>query len=110
MLLVRTEYKKGVLFVRLKGRLDNEGYLEKIHDLIEEFGIRIAVLNISRLSNVSLENINYMIKWKNILKRKRHLLFICDDKDSRNSLFRSVKKISREGDIFAFLNRKGAYE
>ena len=57
MLGVRTEYKKGVLFVRLVGRIDNEGYLKKINWLIEEIGIKFTVLNLTKISNISLENI-----------------------------------------------------
>lgn len=110
MLAVRTEYKKGVLFVRLRGRINNENYLKKINNLIEEVGIRITVLNISKLNDVSLENINHMISCKNKLEKKKHTLLICDNNILRNSLFKKIKKITDEIEVFSLINRKGAYE
>ena len=110
MLLVRTEYKKGVLFVRLDGRIDNERYLNKIKWLIEEFGIRFTVLNISKINNISLNNTNSIIKYKNELKKKKHHLLICDHNPLRNSLFNKlIPKIENEIDAFSLINRKDAY-
>ena len=107
MLTVRTEYKKGVLFVRLIGRIDNERYLKKINNIIEEVGIRITVLNISKLNNVSLNNINQIIKYKNKLKKKKYILLICDNNTLKNSLY---KRLKEEIEIFSLINRKDAYE
>ena len=111
MLLVRTEYKKGVLFVRLVGRIDNDGYLDKLNWLINEMGIKFTVLNVTDLSDVSLKNINHMINSTRELKKKKHLLFICDETNLRNSLFKeSVPRLKNEIEAFSLISRKDAYE
>lgn len=86
-----TEYRKGVLFIRLIGRIDdNAGYLNNIDDLIDDFGIRYIVLNLDNISYVSLESIKHIMKYNNrILKKKKHLL-ICDSNQRRNRIFKNI--------------------
>ena len=111
LLIVRTEYKKGVLFVRLIGRLDNEGYLEKINWLIEEFGIKFIVINVTNLDDVSLIDIYHIIKYKQKLKKKKRLLWICDENKIRDPLFKKViPKLANEIEAFSLIKRKDAYE
>ena len=110
MLGVRTEYKKGVLFVRLVGRIDNEGYLKKINWLIEELGIKFTVLNLTKINNISLENIenirNYIINQGT----KKRLLLICDENESRNNIInQNIPKIKNEIEAFSIINRKDVY-
>ena len=110
MLRVRTEYKKGVLFVRLVGRIDNEGYLDKIKWLIEEFGIKITVLNISNLNDITTKNENHMKKYIKKIIKKKHLLFICDENRLRNTILEgNIPKITNEIEAFSLI-RKDAYE
>ena len=107
---VRTEYKKGILFVRIGGRIDNELYLKKIKWLIEEFGIKFTVINITRINDVSLNNIKNIIKYKNILLKKKHLLLICDENQLRNPLFnKQIPRYKKEIDASSLINRKDAY-
>lgn len=90
MLQVSTEFRKGVLFVRLVGRIDNEGYLESIDSIIEKFGIQYIVLNLNDLIDVSLDSIDHIINYhKKILKKKKNLL-ICDSNYVRNRLFKGI--------------------
>lgn len=86
-----TEYRKGVLFIRLIGRIDdNAGYLNNIEDLINNFGIKYIVLNLDNISYVSLESIEHIMKYnKEILKKKKHLL-ICDSNQRRNRIFKNI--------------------
>lgn len=102
MLKINTEYRKGVLFVRLRGRFDNNYFLTTINYLINHFGISIIVLNLSELEYISLENIEYINNQnKNILKKKKKLL-ICD-KEIRNNLFNNITKITNEIDAFSLI-------
>ncbi len=102
MLRVRTEYRKGVLFVRLVGRIDNEGYLENVNKLVNEVGIRFIVLNISKLNDISLESIHHIIKYIKVLKKKKRLLLICDESGLWSPLFKTIVKITSEIDAFSF--------
>ena len=49
MLRIDTEFRKGILFVRLNGKISNDNYLASINNLIENIGIRYIVLNIENL-------------------------------------------------------------
>lgn len=101
---ISTEYRKGVLFIRLIGRLDNSDYLKYINKLIEEIGIQYIVLNLSNVSNISLDSIGYIIRYNNkILKQKKNL-FICDNTNFRNNLFEKfIPKLKCEIDAFTLI-------
>lgn len=104
MLRVSTEFRKGVFFVRLGGRIDNEGYLDRINILIETMGIRYIVLNLSGLNDVSLESIQHIIKYNKHLLKKKKLLLICDASDIRDRLFRKIiPKIKSEIEAFSLI-------
>lgn len=101
---INTEYRKGILFVRLVGRLDNGSFLDDINKLIEEVGIKYIVLNLTKVSNVSLDSIGYIIDYNNqILKKKKHL-FICDITDIRDRLFKDIiPKLREEIEAFSLI-------
>ena len=104
-LRISTEYRKGVFFIRLTGRMeDNADYLKNILDLIMDFGIKNIVLNLNNLEYVSLENIAHIIKYNNeILKKEQHLL-ICDSNQQRNQMFRNIiPNISNELEAFSLI-------
>ena len=102
MLKINTEYRKGILFIRLKGRYDQNYFITTINYLINNFGIKTIVLNLNELEYISLENIKHINnQTKNILKKKKQLL-ICD-KNLRNNLFNNVTKIKNEIDAFSLI-------
>ncbi|MCI6266670.1 MAG: STAS domain-containing protein [Erysipelotrichaceae bacterium] len=90
MLKISTEFRKGVLFVRLVGRIDNEGYLEKINNIIDQMGIQCIVLNLNNLNDVSLDSIDHIIKYNNEILKKNKQLLICDANNIRNRLFKKI--------------------
>lgn len=104
MLKISTEFRKGVLFVRLAGRIDNDGYLESINNLIEDIGIRYVVLNTNNLRAIDVDSINDIIEYnKKILKDQRRLL-ICDANNSRKRIFsNNIQKINCEIDAFSLI-------
>lgn len=103
MLKINTEFRKGVLFVRLNGTIEDDSYLESINSLIENIGIRYIVLNTNNLQVIDVNNINNIIEYnKRILKDKRRLL-ICDDNKNRNRVFNNIQKIKCEIDAFSLI-------
>lgn len=104
MLKISTEFRKGVLFVRLAGRIDNDSYLESINNLIEDIGIRYVVLNTNNLRAIDVDSINDIIEYnKKILKDQRRLL-ICDANNSRKRIFsNNIQKINCEIDAFSLI-------
>lgn len=104
MLRINTEFRKGVLFVRLNGIISDENYLESINDLVEDIGIKYVVLNIENLKKIDVNSINHIINYnKEILKNKRRLL-ICDNNINRNRIFKnSIPNISCEIEAFSLI-------
>ena len=101
---ISTEYRRGVLFIRLIGRNDDNDFLNKINDLIEEFGIKYIVLNISNLKYISLESIKHITNYNNkILKKKKYLL-ICDSNERMNRIFNNIiPNINNELEAFSLI-------
>lgn len=104
MLHISTEYRKGVLFIRLIGKVDNDDYLKNLNELINEFGIKYIVLNLDKLKDISLESIEHIIKYhKHILKKKKHLL-ICDSNQRVNRIFKNnIPNIKSELEAFSLI-------
>lgn len=104
MLKISTEYRKGVLFIRLIGRLDNAGYLDDIKQMIDELGIHCMVLNLTKVNGVSLESINHIMNYNQEILKKKKKMFICDASNIRNRLFKNmIPNISCEIDAFSLI-------
>ena len=104
MLKFSTEYRKGILFIRLVGRIDNEGYLDQINHFLNEIGIQYVVFNLDKLNDVSLESVNHIIDYNKQLLKKKKLLIICDANQKRTRLFKNIiPKISSELEAFSLI-------
>lgn len=104
MFKINTEYRKGILFIRLVGRIDNECYLEDINKLIHNFGIRYIVLNLSDLKDVSLDSIKHIMQYHNKMLKKKKQLFICDASNMRNRIFKNkIPNIQCETEAFSLI-------
>ena len=100
MLKIDTEFRKGIFFIRLNGRLDNYENLDKVNSIIENIGIKYVVLNTSNLIMLDVNTINYIVNYNDrILKSKRHLL-ICDNNIKRKRIFNNIPKIDCEIEAF----------
>lgn len=104
MLKINTEFRKGVLFVRLSGQIKDEKYLDSINTIIEDIGIKYVVLNIDKLRYVDVNSINHIIDYnKQILKNKGRLL-ICDTNQNRERMFNNIiPNIKCEIDAFSLI-------
>lgn len=104
MFKISTEFRKGIFFVRLVGRIDNEGYLEDINQLIESIGIQYMVLNLNDLSDISLESVKHIMNYNQIILKKKRQLFICDASNIRNRLFKNtIPNIQNEIEAFSLV-------
>ena len=98
---IKTEYRKGILFIRLIGRIDDNEYLTKINDIIDTFGIKYIVLNLDEVKDVSLENIDHIIKYNRKILKKKKLLFICDS-NKRGGILNNLKILNISNELEAF--------
>jgi anti-anti-sigma factor len=104
MLKINTEFRKGVLFVRLSGQINNVKDLEAINTIIEDIGIRYIVLNINNLRYVDVNSVNHIMDYnKQMLKNKGRLL-ICDTNQRRKKIFNNIiPNITCEIDAFSLM-------
>lgn len=72
MLKVLMEFRKGVLFVRLYGSLNNDTtdiFENEVKEVIIKSGIRYVVLNVSNLSEIKESGIKEIKNLRKILKK-----------------------------------------
>ena len=109
MLNVGTEFRNGILFIRLKGHLNRETiekYNKRVTNLIKENGIRNIVFNFTNLKSIDIKGINAIFynyelcknnegmsmfcgnneKIKNKLKKSRLINYIYETKDELNAI------------------------
>lgn len=96
------EYRRGILFVRLKGRFDNFKFSNVLNYYVDYFGINSIVLNLCELDYISLENVKYIIVEKDKILRKKKKILILDNK-VRSSLFEKEGGIDNEIDAFSLI-------
>ena len=72
LLKVLMEFRKGVLFVRLYGSLNNDTkdiFEKEVKEVIIKSGIRYVVLNVSNLSEIKESGIKEIKNLRKILKK-----------------------------------------
>lgn len=79
MLKVLMEFRKGVLFVRLYGSLNNDTkdiFEKEVKEVIIKSGIRYVVLNVSNLSEIKESGIKEIKNLRKILKKMEGEFFL----------------------------------
>ena len=103
MLIIDTEFRKGIFFIRLNGRLDNYENLDKVSKLIDNIGIKYVVLNTSNLCMMDINTINYIINYNNKITKSKRNFLICDTNIKRRGIFHNIPKINCELEAFALI-------
>ena len=93
MLNVGTEFRKGILFVRLKGHL-NKDTVEKMNkrvtNIVKENGIRNIVFNFTNLKSIDIKGINAIFYNYELCKNNDGVSLFCGNNDKiRDKLKRS---------------------
>ena len=93
MLNVGTEFRKGILFVRLRGELtkDTIGKLNKrVTKIVKDNGIRNIVFNFSNLKSIDIKGINAIFYNYELCKNNQGRSLMCGNNDNiRKKLKRS---------------------
>lgn len=80
LLIIETEFRKGVLFIRLKGELTKDT-VSKLNDevtlLIKDNGIRNVVFNINELSVIDLKGINCLLYVYEVITKNKGKGLVC---------------------------------
>ena len=90
MLNVGTEFRKGILFVRLKGHLNKDTVNKlnkKVTNIVKENGIRNIVFNFSNLKSIDIKGINTIFYNYELCKNNQGRSMFCGNNDFiRNKL------------------------
>ena len=93
MLNVGTEFRKGILFVRLKGHLNKDTIYKlnkRVTKLVKDNGIRNIVFNFSNLKSIDIKGINTIFYNYELCKNNDGRSLMCGNNDNiRNKLKKS---------------------
>lgn len=113
MLNVGTEYRKGILFVRLKGHLnkDTVNKLNKrVTNIVKENGIRNIVFNFTNLKSIDIKGINAIFYNYELCKNNEGMSMFCGnnerikDKLKKSRLINYVYETKDELNAIRILN------
>ncbi|HHT38399.1 MAG TPA: STAS domain-containing protein [Mollicutes bacterium] len=114
MLDIDTEFRKGILFVRLKGSLsyDNCHLLENsIGQLITENKVRFVAFNIYELYYIDSVGISTLLKYNMTLLKKQGIALICGENKMlfkiRNKDKYQIKEVNDELSAIKYINLGG---
>ena len=93
MLSIKTEFRKGILFVRLKGHLNKDTIdklNKKVTNIVKINGIRNIVFNFSNLKSIDIKGINTIFYNYELCKNNEGVSMFCGNNDNiRNKLKKS---------------------
>ena len=80
MLTVITEFRRGIFFVRLKGKLNtktSEILKKKVTNLVKEYGITNLVINVKELKEIDLDGIAGLFNNYLYIRKYAGTSFLC---------------------------------
>ena len=92
------EFRKGVLFVRVEGNLDED--LKEVDSIIENIGIKYIVLNVDRIKHFNLDDINSIVNYNKYLLKENKKMMICD---KQRKIFKNITNIKCELEVFPLI-------
>lgn len=97
MLKINTEFRKGIMFIRIKGTLNKENV-----NSIDCEDFKYVVFNLDNLLSIDSYAINYIINCSNKITKDNGKLIICESNNSLgNNLFENIIPII-DNEIKAF--------
>lgn len=115
MLTITTEFRRGILFVRLRGTLDKETiykFNKKVIRVIKESGIRNVVFNFSNLKHIDMKGINLIFYSYELCKSNDGRSLMCGNNDKirkrlkKSRLINYVYEISDELSAIKLMNTR----
>ena len=94
------EFRKGILFIRLKGDLNKD----TIKGIIDK-DFKYVVLNIDDMYSIDSYSIKYLNKIYMLYENNNNKFIICDKFNVSRKLLRDIPKINREYDAFELFER-----
>ena len=94
------EFRKGILFIRLKGDLNKD----TIKGIIDK-DFKYVVLNIDDMYSIDSYSTKYLNKIYKLYENNNNKFIICDKFNVSRKLLRDIPKINREYDAFELFER-----
>ncbi len=97
MLNVGTEFRKGILFVRLKGDLNKNTIYKlnkRVTSVVKELGIRNIVFNFSKLRSIDFKGINTILYNYELCKKNNGKSLLCGNNDKIRERLKSSRLIN----------------
>lgn len=116
MLNVKTEFRKGIFFVRLRGHLNKYTAIKinnKVIKVIKKNKIYNIVFNFSNLKSIDIKGIHSILYSYEICKRNSGVSFLCGNNDNiksrlkKSRLINYVYEIPNELSAFKLINIGG---
>jgi len=86
LLKINTEFRKGVMFVRIKGNLSKDNI-----NILDYKDFKYVVFNLDNLLSIDSDAINYIINYNTKIKKDNGKLIICEKNSNlANNLFKNI--------------------
>ena len=109
MLDIILEFRKGILFVRLKGELTKKTvsvFYEQVTNVIYNNGIHNTVINLEFVSQIDLQGMNALLYCYELSKKNKGRAIICGIKNeevknrlNKGGILNYLKEISSELEV-----------
>lgn len=113
MLRINMEFRKGILFVRLKGNLDKttvNKLNKEVTNLISKNGIRNTVINLNELKTIDIKGINALFYLYELSSKYSGVSMICgledekiNNKIKKSRLLKYMFKTNNEIDALRYI-------
>lgn len=100
LLKTNMEFRKGILFIRVKGDLNKS----TIRGVIDK-DFKYIVLNIDDMYSIDTYSIKYLNKIYKLYEKNNNKFIICDKFNISKKLLKDIPKINREYDAFKLFER-----
>ncbi len=97
MLKVNTEFRKGILFVRLKGELNKDSvdvFNKKVTDVIKKTGIINIVYNLKYLKSIDFKGINAILYNYELCKINNGRNYLCGNNENISNYLKKSRLIN----------------
>ncbi len=97
MLTVGTEFRKGILFVRLKGDLNKENVdklNKRVTSVVKDSGIRNIVFNFSNLKSIDIKGINTILYNYELCRNNKGRSLMCGNNDNIRKKLKKTRLIN----------------
>ena len=102
------EFRKGVLFIRLRGVINKNTYIDydEITSMIKNNGIKNVVINLEKVYKIDMKGTNLLFYTYEIVKQNKGILMLTNvndlikDRIHKSHILRYVKIIDSEIDSF----------